>query len=481
MNRLRPATLRGRLAAGMTALSIAVLATAGVLIYGGVRRTLLASLDGALLSIARTEVASEFDEPGIGLHVHEEASASLVLPLDSRTEKLARITDATGRVLVASANLGSGAPLADDEELRRRALGGTATFADLRRGHVAYRAVYFPFAAPGDTTLVAMVALPKQPTTAALHAVLVHLALSLLVAAVAAGWGAARIARRLTAPLERIAETARAIRGGRIGARIPEVSTDAELRALTDILNEMLGSLEAALETERQTATAQRRFVADASHELRSPLANLRGTIEVALRRPRSNAEYEETLGAAVREIERLSRLANDLLTLSRIDAGNLDARPAPCDPVPIARDALAAFAARAAEKELRLRLEAPPSLAAVADADRLRQVLDNLLDNALRHAPPGSSVTVTAAARDDAVLVAVRDEGPGLTAEEQAHVFDRFYRTDLSRARTSGGLGLGLAIAKAIVEAHGGTLTVESEPGAGATFLARFPSGPRA
>ena len=472
-----PTTFRARLAVSMTALSIVVLACAGALIYEQTRRTLRANLDQELLTIARTEVASTFDEPGVGAHVHDLPPVALPPLGGSGGEKFTRVTDAAGRVLAATANLASGPPLIDDESRRARALAGGIAFADLERDRAHCRGVYYPITTREGAPLALLVALPTRPLDRALRAVLGALALSLLVAGAAAAWSSVRIARRLTSPLDRIADAARAIRSQGPGTRIPEVSSDAELQALTNILNEMLAGLEAAMSLERQTADAQRRFVTDAAHELRSPLANLRGTIEVTLRRPRSTAEYQESLQVAAREIERLSRLANDLLTLSRVDAGQLTCRPEPCDVVKIAGDALVACADRAAARRVRVALQAPASLPIVADADRLRQVLDNLLDNGLRYAPDSSTVTVSAEPLEGAVVLAVRDEGPGLTVEQQARVFDRFYRADDSRSRISGGLGLGLPIAKAIVEAHGGTLTVRSTSGAGCAFIAALPA----
>jgi signal transduction histidine kinase len=196
----------------------------------------------------------------------------------------------------------------------------------------------------------------------------------------------------------------------------------------------------------------------------------------VTLRRPRSIEEYQESLAIAAAEIERLSRLTNDLLVLSRADAGQLISRPAACDMVEIAANAIAASAHRATERGVHVDLAAPVRLPIVADADRLRQVVDNLLDNAIRHAPGDSTLTVTAEACNGDVVVAVRDQGPGLTPEQQTRVFERFYRTDESRARSSGGLGLGLPIAKAIVEAHQGTLVVRSD-GTGSTFVMTLPA----
>ena len=471
---LRPTTFRMRLALAMTGLSIAVLLAAGILVYQQTHRALSRALDAELLTIARTEVASGFDEPGVGVHVHDPANGN---GNGHGGEKVSRITDAAGRVLARTSSLASGSPLVDDEGARARALAGELSFADLARGTAVYRGVYYPHRTAEGVLLTLLVALPTWPLERTMHAILAGLTLSLLLAAVAAGWGSVRIARRLTVPLERIADVARTIRTHGPSARIPVVSADAELQSLTAILNEMLAALEAALSAERQTTEAQKRFVADAAHELRSPLANVRGTIEVTLRRPRSVEEYQESLGIAAAEIERLSRLTNDLLILSRADAGQLVCRPAPCDVVEIAADAIAASAHRATERHVHVDLAAPARLPIVADADRLRQVVDNLLDNGLRHAPEGTTLTVTAEARNGDVVVAVRDRGLGLTAEQQARIFDRFYRADESRARSSGGLGLGLPIAKAIVEAHRGTLAVESAPGTGCTFVVTLPA----
>jgi two-component system OmpR family sensor kinase len=275
----------------------------------------------------------------------------------------------------------------------------------------------------------------------------------------------------LTRPLEQVAAAAHAIGGTNLHGRIPDVARDVELREVVGVINDMLARLEAAF-------SAQRRFLADASHELRSPLANLRGTVEVALRHPRSADEYRESLTVALGEAERLSRLVDELLLLSRVDAKQLTLDVCPCDLADVTRGAVTAHAARGMEKGVRLQLDAQP-VAMSADAHRLRQVMDNLLDNALRHAPAGSAVVVRTGREDGTAVLAVHDKGPGLSSEDQAHVFDRLYRADASRGRQSGGLGLGLSIAKAIVEAHGGQVSVRSQPGQGCSFFVRLPLAP--
>jgi two-component system, OmpR family, sensor kinase len=452
----------------MTLLAVGVLAAASTAIYWRVGQALLANLDSALLSIVRTEVAGAIDEPGGRVHVHEEIPV-LTGPVGLGYEKFAQIKDENHRVRAQTVNLVGGAALETDTEQETRGLEGQVSFADMRRDQEVYRGVYYPMHDAAGKSLVAVVAIPTRPMRRSLDSLLRALALALLLGAAAAAFTASRLAGRLTRPLEEIATAADAIGATNLQARIPEVSPDVELRQVTRVLNDLLARLEAAF-------AAQRSFVTDASHELRSPLANLRGTVEVALRRPRLTEEYREALTVALTEAERLSRLVDDLLMLSRADARQFVLDVQACDLADIARDAVTALAARGQEKGVQLRLDAQPT-AVVGDPHRLRQAVDNLLGTALRYAPVASEVIVTTGQRNGHALLSVQDAGPGLSAEEQARIFDRFYRTDLSRGRDSGGLGLGLPIAKAIIEAHHGRVAVQSRPGEGCLFNVRLPA----
>lgn len=462
-------TFRARLTLAMTLLSLVVLASASTAIYLWAREALRATFDSALFTVAQIEVASAVDEPGGSVHPHESLPVPLPPHVGRGYEKAVRIRSEDGRVDLYTSNLARGPALETDPALEARAFEGEVSFGDARRGSAIYRCVYYPFRDPQGRKFVAAVAIPKGSLERRLWSLLGALATCLAVGGVGAAWGSNRLARRLTRPLERIADGARAVSGASLSARIPEVSSDEELREVTGILNEMLGRLEAAFENER-------RFLADASHELRSPLANVRGTIEVALRRPRSGEEYRETLAASLDEIERLSRLVNALLTLSRADAGQLPYAYAPCRLAAVAEGAVKAHASRAAERGVRLELAAAEPFELLADADRLREVIDNLVDNALRYAPPDSAIVVSVRREGDRARLSVQDSGPGLSLDEQVHVFDRFYRADRSRSRHSGGTGLGLSIAKAIVDAHRGRLSVQSAPGHGCTFLVDLP-----
>lgn len=463
-------TFRARLTGATTLLCLSVLVTAGSVVYWKARQALRTSLDASLLSIARAEIASAIDGPGGRVHVHNEEPTALVLAAGTGYEKFAQVENSADKIIARTENLQhvSSLPANNNHEARARA--GHIVLGELNLHSAPLRAIYYPFQDVHGNKLLAIIAIPEEPMRRALHTLLESMWLSLLVASGMAAVGANRLARRLTVPLEQIALVTRAVGGLNLGERIPSFSPDAELQEVTDVLNKMLARLEAAF-------AAQTRFIVDASHELRSPLSNLRGTVEVALRRPRSPEEYRQTLSTSLTEIERLSRLASDLLTLSRADTGGFIVDQTICDLSQIAAQAISAHASRAEEQHILQQLDYQGVLPVRGDPDRLRQVLDNFLDNALHHAPMNSTVTIAAYKEGVSCAVQIRDSGSGLNMEDQERIFDRFYRADSSRARQFGGLGLGLAIAKAIAEAHGGQIKVQSRPGAGAAFTLLIPA----
>ncbi len=277
------------------------------------------------------------------------------------------------------------------------------------------------------------------------------------------------LSRLLTAPLARLTQAAQAIAGGDLSQRVA-IHTRDETGALGEAFNEMAASL-------AQAETLRRNLIADISHELRTPLTVVQGNLQALLDGvyPLEMAQvaslYDET--------RLLTRLVDDLHDLALADAGQLRLERLPVDLIALARAAVAQFAPVAEAAGVQLALDAADTLPAVTgDADRLAQVLRNLLSNALRHTPAGGQVTVRAARTGPAVRIEVADTGSGIAAEDLPHVFDRFYRGDRSRSRQGGGAGLGLAIARQLVAAHGGTLTVESAVGAGTTFTMLLPEG---
>jgi two-component system OmpR family sensor kinase len=247
-------------------------------------------------------------------------------------------------------------------------------------------------------------------------------------------------------------------------------------------LNVMLGRIERSMDEQRASEESLRRFLADASHELRTPLTSIRGYAEL-FRRGAGDDPADTAL--AMRRIEqesaRMGVLVDDLLFLARSGRG----RPIAREPFDLARVAADAVQdARAVDPSREIGLEAPGSLVVVGDEGRVRQVLANLLSNALTHTPQGSPIQVRASQAEGWADLAVADHGPGLTPDESAHIFEAFYRADPARGRSAeangAGTGLGLAIVAAIAEAHGGSASVTSEPGVGATFTVRLPvAGP--
>ncbi len=290
------------------------------------------------------------------------------------------------------------------------------------------------------------------------------------------------LVRASLTPLKRIESTAAAIAGGDLSRRIEHPAGNTEVGRLAEALDVMLASIEAAYLARadgearaRGSQERMRRFIADASHELRTPLTSVRGLAEYGLQQGEA-ADREELLrlmGLIARKAGRMGRLVDDLLLLARFDAGRpLDRRPVD----------LASIAAEAVRQARIVTPGRPITLAAAepvivdADAERLRQVIDNLIGNALRYTPPGSPVTVTVASEPGSGRLTVADRGPGMTSEQASRVFERFYRTDGARTRASGGAGLGLAIAASLAAAHDGELTVDTQPGRGAAFHLRLP-----
>jgi len=292
----------------------------------------------------------------------------------------------------------------------------------------------------------------------------------LVVLGLLASWFIQRTLR----PLRGIEETAGAIAAGDLSQRVEEGDPRTEIGRLGGALNAMLSQIEAAFGERKAAEERLRQFVADASHELRTPLTSVRGYAELFRR---GAAERPDDLAAAMRRIEsesaRMSVLVDDLLLLARLDQGRPLERE-PVDLTPLVSELVAD--ARAAEPGRPITLAADGPVLVEGDGGRLRQVVANLLANARDHTPPQTPVSVRVLAMGTQAVIEVADEGPGIPADAAERVFERFYRVDASRARASGGTGLGLSIVAAIAEAHGGRASVQSRPGAGATFQITLP-----
>jgi signal transduction histidine kinase len=284
-----------------------------------------------------------------------------------------------------------------------------------------------------------------------------------------AGLGAYGLARAALSPVERLRRQVAAISGRGETSSIDVPSTRDEIAALAGTMNDLLGRLQGAL-------ARQRAFTADASHELRTPLAVLRGELELAIRPGRSREDLAAAVRTAAAEAERLTRLTNDLLLLARSDEDRFSLRRAPTDIGRLLVASAELAASRLAAADVTCRVDARPGTYASLDADRMRQAVDNLVDNAVRFAPGGSVIVLAARSAGTDLDIEVRDDGPGFPADFLPHAFERFRRPDSGRSRGDGGAGLGLAIVRAVVTAHGGVATASNGPGGGAVVRLRLP-----
>lgn len=327
------------------------------------------------------------------------------------------------------------------------------------------------FGISGGTLVVALPLTDVDQTLHHLLLVVLLVAGGVLLALALMAWWVVRLGLR---PLERMGETAGAIARGDLSQRVEPADERTEVGRLGLALNSMLTQIEVAFAERTASEARLRRFVADASHELRTPLTSIRGYAE--LFRRGANTRPDD-LAKTMRRIEeaaaRMGVLVDDLLLLARLDQG----RPLEKGPVDLTRLVAAAVDdLRATSPDRPVIYDADSPIVVEGDEFRLRQVLANLLENARTHTPPSTPVEVRVTEAGDEAIIEVRDHGPGMTAEDAARAFERFWRSDPSRTRSSGGAGLGLAIVAAITEAHGGHAEVETAPGEGATFRVFIP-----
>lgn len=322
----------------------------------------------------------------------------------------------------------------------------------------------FLFAAPVDCVLVGR-DLNRENHDLRLHATWLALAGGgvLLLGLLGGGWLISRTIR----PIEAISQTSARIAEGDLSQRIPEKDPQSELGQLATTLNRTFARLEDAF-------AQQQRFTADAAHELRTPLTVLLTQVQATLVRERSSAEYRESLEACQRAAQRMRKLLESLLQLARLDAREEPVERKPFDLAQTATECLEFIRPMADEQGITLQLEVSPTTTA-GDVDRITQVISNLLMNAIQHTPREGRVTLRVYREETHAVLEVSDTGEGIAPGDLPHIFERFYRADAARTSTAGRSGLGLSIVKAIVEAHGGTIRVQSAPGMGATFTVRL------
>ncbi|GIU86439.1 MAG: putative sensor histidine kinase PhoR [Acidimicrobiia bacterium] len=450
-------TLRARLTLALVALAAAGLAIAGVATYRALAGFLIDQVDDQL----RSEVAQ------IVRRVDTGPGDARFMPLRYGAYTELRDASDDSRVRTYFDDAPTVPDLPDE-------IPGTYFTVRGEDGSSRFRVIAQPLGG-GRTRLLAVPLDDVDDTLRRLLVVEVIVAATVLGVLSVVAWWAVKVGLR---PLEHMEETAGAIAAGDLSRRVDDVDDRTEAGRLGLAFNTMLTRIEDAFAQREASEARLRRFVADASHELRTPLTSIRGYAELFRRGADANPDdLEKAMRRIEEEARRMGVLVDDLLLLARLDQGRPLER-APVDLVALARDAVADARAAHPGRDVALG-EVPPSAVVTGDEARLRQVLANLLTNACTHTPEGTAVRVTVEAGPGEVVVAVTDDGPGLRAEEAAHVFERFWRADTSRARASGGTGLGLSIVAAIARAHGGTAEVDSAPGAGATFRVRLPTVP--
>ena len=310
------------------------------------------------------------------------------------------------------------------------------------------------------------------PVRALLRDFMLILLLALPVVLLVSAGGGLFLARRAFRPVEKIVRSAEQLTLHNLGGRLPVPQTGDELERLSLALNQMITRLDGAFQHNR-------RFLADASHELRTPLTVMRGELEAISQQADGEPELQDRVGSVLEEVERLAKIVEGLFALSRLDAGEAQAEWKRFDLARLAATTAEQMSLLAEDKGIAITCESSGEVLIEGDSGRMKQVIVNLLDNAIKYTPRGGSVVIRARARDGTACLEVEDTGVGIPAAAIPRVFDRFFRVDKARSRAEGGAGIGLSIVKAITNAHGGSVFVESEVQRGTCFHLRLPQHP--
>jgi two-component system OmpR family sensor kinase len=460
------ASLRGRLVAGVLALAAAAMLVVGGVTYAEQRSFQLSRVDGQLKD-ATIPLANELAQQmgGEGDYDYDHGGPHHGGPVPGG----AAPSDTYGQLRDAGGNVLRSGFLGPVDNATRPAL--PASLPEGRAVTVGDHRVLNTDLGGG---IYAVVAVPLAATNQNLHRLLLVEGIVIGGVLLALGVFAWVVVRVGLLPLDRMGHTAAAIAGGDLSHRVRTTDPRTEVGRLGIALNRMLDRLEQAFSAREASQERLRRFIADASHELRTPLASIRGYAELfRMGATRDPEDVEKSMRRIEEEAARMGVLVEDLLTLARLDEVR-EAEHTRVDLAALARDAVDDARATAPERDIELAAE-PADVS--GDADQLRQVLANLLRNALVHTPAGTPVEVSVARQDGEVALRVRDHGPGLPTDDADALFERFWRAEGGRERGKGGAGLGLAIVAAIVDAHDGQVGAGNAPDGGAVFTVRLPS----
>jgi heavy metal sensor kinase len=443
--------------AGVVAVSLIAFA---LLVYYASAKVFYERQDEALRSTAETVASAymqELEEENSIPKANEVVLAEMVFP-----NRYVEVTDADGRAVAWSANL-TGHVLTIPADKLANARQQTISFAVIDHLRVAV----VPLSGNKDLGYAA-VAEPLSVIEESLRRLRREFFAGVPLVLLLASIGGYFLARKSLSPIALMDRQTQLITAQNLSARLDVMNERDELGGLGLTINQLLERLENSFKE-------QQRFIADASHELRTPLAVLRGETEVALSQSRRIDEYKASLNLIKDEAERLSRIVEDLFVLARQPADRRVVTKHPVRLDQIVAECGRAASVLAAQKDLNLRVDPGTALSLNGDDELLQRMILNLLDNAVKYTPSGGEISVALIARNGDARLTVRDNGIGIPAKDQPHVFDRFYRVDKARSRAMGGAGLGLSIARQIAEAHGGTVSVESSA-QGSVFTIQLP-----
>jgi two-component system OmpR family sensor kinase len=457
-------SLRRTLAVRFSLTIFAALSLIALWAFLGAQRTLRNQLDSGIAS-------------ALFLELDVLASGSTLPPHTGPTElgefvhtvnRFVVVRDGLGNVLDVNTALASSLPI-DSAAFAAARAGGTA-WVTSRWGQQWVRSVYAPAPSNSPSGMrVVQVSASLHPLTQENREVLFLLLGTVLLGTVATGFGAVWLAGSAVEPVAEITAQAEGVKAGVAGQRITAHADVVEFQGLVRVVNSMLERLDRAFQS-------QRRIIADVAHDLRTPITAVRGEIEIALRGHRTPEQYRATLTSILEGVDHLSAINEALILLARIEAGELAPQLEQVDLATVAASAVQRVHPRAEGRALRFERAGRGNTTILADGGMIGVMLDQLLDNAVRHTPPETRVEAVVSANGAHVSVAVRDNGPGIAEEVLPHLFERFYRADPARSRTAGP-GLGLTVAAAIAEAHHGTIRAANVPGGGLEVTVVLPS----
>ena len=464
---MRLDTLRARVVTWYVGLLAAALVLFGATLYFGVQGYLNSSLQQSLVGEAKAIGSTflAFEEEKGKDWMSGEITEAYAPELSGR---FIRIVRRDGTVLYQSGDTRDPVILASVVPAPDFAV-NTDSFRSVRQpGSDDLLMFTLPFRSSSGTDYVIQTGSSLEPIQHVLSS-LRHIVLLITpVILIAAAFGGQLLMRLPLRPLVTLSERAEQIGMSKLGERLPVVSTHDEMERLSLSLNRMIDRLEDAL-------SLNRRFSADVSHELRTPLTIMRGELEQVFSEPDLKPSIHEAVGSALEEISRMAKIVESLLAIARLDSGPDAIEPKPADLGGLCTWVVEQMHPLAEEKHIDLRVDAAP-LMALIDTARMKQVLVNLIDNAIKYTLPGGSVVLSAFVSNGAAVVEVVDTGIGIPAADLIHVFDRFFRADAVRGRSSGGAGLGLSIVKAICNAHGGSVSIQSTEGMGTSVRIQLP-----